>query len=251
MSSSPFEAASSATSPRAAYWAGVRASLPFVVVVMPFSVLFGVVARDAGLDVLQAMSMAVLVIAGAAQFTALALLQEQAPVLVALLAALAVNLRMAMYSVALVPHLGHAPLGLRAAMAYLMVDQAYALAYKRFEEPPAMSPSEKVAYYFGCMSLIAPLWYLGCLAGILGGRAIPPELSLDFAVPVCFIALTAPMLRTLPHAVAAFASALGAILFAGLPWNLGLVAAALVAMMAGARTELALRRRAARPEGRA
>ena len=230
-------------SPRAAFWAGMRASLPFVVVVMPFSVLFGVVARDAGLDIVQAMSMAILVIAGAAQFTALALLQDQAPVFVALLAALAVNLRMAMYSVALVPHLGHAPLGLRAAMAYLMVDQAYALAYKRFEEPPPMSPSEKIGYYFGCMSLIAPLWYLGCLAGILGGRAIPPELSLDFAVPVCFIALTAPLLRTLPHVVAALVSTVCALILAGLPWNLGLVLSALIAMIAGARTELVLRRR--------
>ena len=243
MTASPLDAGSSAPSPRAAFWAGVRASLPFVVVVMPFSVLFGVVARDAGLDVLQAMSMAILVIAGAAQFTALALLQDQAPVFVALLAALAVNLRMAMYSVALVPHLGHAPLGVRAAMAYLMVDQAYALAYKRFEEPPAMSPSDKVGYYFGCMSLIAPLWYLGCLAGILGGRAIPAELSLDFAVPICFIALTAPLLRTLPHMVAAFVSAVCALIFAGLPWNLGLIVSALIAMVAGARTEQALGRR--------
>ena len=148
-----------------------------------------------------------------------------------------------MYSVALVPHLGHAPLGVRAAMAYLMVDQAYALAYRRFEEPPAMSPSEKVGYYFGCMSLIAPLWYLGCLAGILGGRAIPPGLSLDFAVPVCFIALTAPLLRTLPHMVAAFVSAVCALIFAGLPWNLGLIVSALIAMVAGARTEQALGRR--------
>ena len=245
-------APSRAGAPRAAFWAGMRASLPFVVVVVPFSVLFGVVARDAGLDVLQAMSMAVLVIAGAAQFTALALLQDQAPVLVALVAALAVNLRMAMYSAALVPHLGHAPLGTRAAMAYLMVDQAYALAWKRFEEPPPLTPSEKVGFYFGCMSLIAPLWYLGCLAGILGGRAIPPALSLDFAVPVCFIALLAPLLRTLPHLVAALVSSVAALALAGLPWNLGLVASALLAMIAGARTELALRRRAAAsPEGRA
>ena len=39
------------------------------------------------------------------------------PLRVALLTALAVNLRMAMYSAALVPHIGHAPLGQRALMA--------------------------------------------------------------------------------------------------------------------------------------
>jgi predicted branched-subunit amino acid permease len=47
------------------------------------------------------MTMTVLVIAGAAQFTALALLEEQAPMLIVIIAALAVNLHMAMYSAAL------------------------------------------------------------------------------------------------------------------------------------------------------
>ena len=92
--------------------------------------LFGVVARDAGLDILQTIAMSVLVIAGASQFTAPALLQDQAPVFVALATALAVNLRMAMYSAALVPQIGHARLGLRAIMAYLMVDQAFAVAVR-------------------------------------------------------------------------------------------------------------------------
>ena len=54
-----------------------------------------------GLDLIETMTMTVLVIAGAAQFTALALLEEQAPTLIVIIAALAVNLRMAMYSAAL------------------------------------------------------------------------------------------------------------------------------------------------------
>ena len=83
--------------PRQAFWRGYLDCAPFIVIVVPYSMLFGVVARDAGLDLLQTMSMTVLVIAGASQFTALALLQDQAPVFIALLTALAVNLRMAEY----------------------------------------------------------------------------------------------------------------------------------------------------------
>lgn len=231
---------------RRAFWHGYRDCAPFILIVVPYSMLFGVVARDAGLDLLQTMSMSVLVIAGASQFTALALLRDQAPVFVALLAALAVNLRMAMYSAALVPHLGHARLGTRALMAYLMVDQAFAVAVNRFEKPPEMTPSEKVAYYFGCMMLICPVWYGFTLLGALLGRAIPPELSLDFAVPVCFIALTAPLVRSLPHAIAAAVASLASLIFAGLPWSLGLFLAAFLAMLTGAQTELLLRRRARR-----
>ncbi|MDQ2088892.1 AzlC family ABC transporter permease [Marimonas arenosa] len=226
-----------------AFWRGYLDCAPFILIVVPYSMLFGVVARDAGLDVLQTMSMSVLVIAGASQFTALALLQDQAPVFIALLAALAVNLRMAMYSAALVPHVGHARLGTRVLMSYLMVDQAFAVAVKTYEEQPGMSPAAKVAYYFGCMVLICPFWYGCTLLGALLGRAIPESYALDFAVPVCFIALTAPLLRSLPHVFAALISSLAAIAFAWLPWSLGLIVAALIAMTAGAQAELWLRRR--------
>ncbi|MBE3638439.1 AzlC family ABC transporter permease [Mangrovicoccus algicola] len=231
--------------PGRAFWRGYRDCAPFTLIVVPFSMLFGVVARDAGLDVLQTMSMAVLVIAGASQFTALALLQDQAPVLVALAAALVVNLRMAMYSAALVPHLGHAPLGMRALMAYLMVDQAFAVAVRTYEDEPQMSRAEKVGYYMGCMMLICPFWYAFTLVGALVGNLIPASLELDFAAPVCFIALSAPLLRSAAHMVAACVSVAAAILFHALPWNLGLFAAALTAMVAGAQTELWLRRRRA------
>lgn len=228
----------------AAFWAGFWASAPFVIIVIPFSTLFGVVARDAGLDVLQTMSMSVVVVAGASQFTALALLQDQAPVFIALFAALAVNLRMAMYSAALVPHVGHAPLGVRALMAYLMVDQAFAVAVRQYEDNPEMTGPAKVAFYFGCMVMICPWWYGCTLLGALVGQALPPILSLDFAVPVCFIALTAPLLRSMPHLVAALASVIGAVVFAWLPWSLGIIVAALFAMVAGAQAELFQRRRA-------
>lgn len=217
---------------------------PFVLIVVPFSLLFGVVARDAGLDLLQVMSMSVLVIAGASQFTALALLQDNVPVFIVLLAALAVNLRMAMYSAALVPHLGHARLGVRALIAYLMVDQAFAVAAKKYEEEPKMTGGQKVAYYFGCMALICPIWYACTFLGAALGRAIPASLSLDFAVPVCFIALTAPMLRSGPHVISAGVSVVAAIAFAWLPWNFGLIVAALLAIIAGAQAELFFKRRA-------
>lgn len=232
--------------PRQAFWRGYWDCAPFILIVVPYSMLFGVVARDAGLDVLQTMSMSVLVIAGASQFTAIALLQDQAPVFIALLAALAVNLRMAMYSAALVPHLGHARLGVRALMAYLMVDQAFAVAVRTYQDSPDMKPAAKVAYYFGAMLLICPFWYAFTLIGALVGQAIPASFSLDFAVPVCFIALTAPLLRSGPHIFAALIASGAALAFSWVPWSLGLIIAALLGVFAGGQAELHLTRRAQR-----
>ena len=218
---------------RQAFWRGYLDCAPFTLIVVPYSMLFGVVARDAGLDILQTMAMTVLVIAGASQFTAIALLQDQAPVFIALAAALAVNLRMAMYSAALVPHIGHAPLGLRALMAYLMVDQAFAVAVRTYEDRPDMTPPTKVAYYFGCMALICPFWYGFTLLGALLGQSIPAAFSLDFAVPVCFIALTAPLLRSGPHVLAALVAGIAALAFAWVPWSLGLMIAAALGVLVG------------------
>jgi Predicted branched-chain amino acid permease (azaleucine resistance) len=99
------------------YWRGVRHGAPFLLVIAPFGALFGVVGTEAGLNLAQVMGFSVIVIAGAAQFTAVQLLSENAPTLIVIAAALAVNLRMAMYSAALTPHLGAAPLWQRAIMA--------------------------------------------------------------------------------------------------------------------------------------
>lgn len=230
---------------QSAFWRGFLDCSPFILVVAPFGLLFGVIATEAGLNLLEAMSMTVLVIAGASQFTALALMSEQAPTFIVIIASLAVNLRMAMYSAALLPHFGQASLRSRILASYFMVDQTFAVSIKKFDNEPEWSISQKLAYYFGCAMSICPLWYVFSLIGAVAGQAIPKEYSLDFAIPICFIALVAPMLRSLPHLVAALVSIILALLLGWMPFNLWLLIAAIFAMIAGAKTELWLKQRKA------
>ncbi len=221
----------------AAFRRGLVDSAPFLLVVGPFAALFGVVATEAGLDLAQTMGFSVLVIAGASQLTALQLMSENAPVVVVLASALAVNLRMAMYSASLAPWIGAAPLWQRALAAYLLVDQSYAVSLQNYEAQPRWSLPQRMALFVGTVAVIAPFWYLCTLGGALLGRGIPSALALDFAVPITFIALIAPGLRTLAHLVTALVAVAMGLAFAGLPWNLGLLAAALLAMAAGAEVE--------------
>lgn len=223
--------------PRAAFRRGFVGALPFVLVVGPFGLVFGVVAAESGLDLVAAGAMSVLVIAGAAQFTALQLLAEQAPAVVAVLAGLAVNLRTAMYSAALVPHLGAAPLATRALVAYLLVDQTFAASIAEYERRQDMTLAERTAFYFGTAAPVVPVWIAASLAGALLGRSVPPEYALDFAVPVAFLAILAPMVRTLAHLVAAAVSVAAALAFGWLPYGGGLFVAGLLAMLAGAEVE--------------
>jgi len=230
---------------RAAFWSGFRTGVPFILVVVPFAMLFGVVAQEAGLSLVQLMSMSVLVIAGSAQLTAISLMSEHAPTAIVLITSLAVNLRMAMYSAAMVPHFGKAKLTTKLWAAYFLVDQNFATSIQKFESTPDMALTQKLAFFFGAITPVAPLWYAATLAGALLGSQIPPELSLDFAMPICFIAITGPMLRTPAHMIAALVSVSVALLLAWIPYSMGLLVAAVLAMMAGAQVELIMARRRA------
>ena len=225
------------------FWQGVRAGLPFILVIVPFGIVFGVVATEAGLNLSQTMGFSILVIAGAAQFTALQLMVENAPVLIVLATSLAVNLRMAMYSASLAPHLGPVSWWQRAVVSYFMVDQAYAASILKYDDTPDMTPRQKLAYYMGVITPVCPLWYVATYGGAVLGDVIPAGLPIDFAVPITFLALIVPMLRSVAHVVAALVSIIGVLVFSFVPFNLGLLLAALLAMVAGAEVERRMARR--------
>jgi predicted branched-subunit amino acid permease len=231
------------TTANSAFATGIRDGLPFLLVIAPFALLFGVVATEAGLSVLEGLMFSVVVIAGASQFTALQLMVDQTPTLIVLATALAVNLRMAMYSASLTPHLGAAPVWQRALVSYFLVDATYACAITRFDRQPDWTIRQKFAYFMGACLPVCPVWYLATVVGALVGAAIPSWLALDFAVPICFLAMIAPMLRTIPHLAAALTSIILALGLAVVPYSLGLLIAAISAMIVGAQTEVWMKRR--------
>lgn len=229
----------------AAYWRGVRESAPLLMVIAPFGMLFGIVSSDAGLNLLETMSLSALVLAGAAQFTVVQLVSEQAPTLVVIATALAVNMRLAMYSAALTPWLGRTPWWMRGIVAYTLVDQSFAMCTTLYARYPDLTIRTRLAYYFGVSTNACVPWVAVTWIGATMGEAIPSWMALDFALPITFLALIGPMLQTLPHVVAALVSVAGALVLAGVPYNIGLLIAAGLAMFAGAQTEQWLERRRA------
>lgn len=231
------------TTRKSAYLQGIVASLPFVFVVAPFAAMFGLIATEAGLSILETMAFSVVVVAGAAQLTALQLMQENAPTVVVLTSALAVNMRVAMYSASLTPYLGAAPLWQRALCAYLLVDQPYVVGIARYEAEPEMSVPARVAFFMGAVTPVIPLWYIFTYVGALLGAQIPDSWALDFAIPITFIAMIAPMFRTLAHVVAALVAVTVSLLAVPIPYSMGLIVAGMCGMVAGAQTELWLARK--------
>lgn len=236
------------TLPRA-FRRGVMQSLPFLLVLGPFGILFGVVAQGSGLDLLQTMGFSVLVLAGASQFTAVELMNQNAPVVLVLASSLAVNLRMAMYSASLVPWYGGAPGWQRALIAYLLVDQNYALSLSHAERFPALSIPQRVAFFMGAAAAMCPFWVLFTYLGATAGNLIPPSFPLDFAIPITFLSMIAPMLRTFAHVAAAVASVVAALALAWMPSGSGMLVAAALGMVTGALVETATIARTVRQGG--
>lgn len=227
----------SAPSVAGAFRTGFLQALPFLLVMIPFALLFGVVATAAGLSIVQTMGFSLLVLAGASQFTAVQLLSDHAPVLIVLASSLAINMRMAMYSAALTPWLGRAQGWQRALIAYVLVDQTYGMAIQQFERRPDMTVPQRVAYVLGASPVLCLPWLLFTYVGATAGQLIPAEWPLDFAVPITFLAMIAPMLRTLAHVVAALVAVTAALALAGLPSGTGVLIAGPLGMAAGAGFE--------------
>ncbi|TKW66464.1 MAG: AzlC family ABC transporter permease [Paracoccus denitrificans] len=235
-----------ARNPRQSLMHGLIQSTPFLLVIVPFGLLFGVVASKAGFDLAEVMGFTVLVLAGASQFTAVQLMTDHAPVWLVILSSLAVNLRMAMYSASLVPWLGGASQLSRAAVAYSLIDQTYVLSIEHFQNVPKLSITQRLAYFAGTAILMCGSWIVFCFIGATAGRAIPASIPLDFVVPITFLAMIAPALRTPPHVAAATVAVVVSLALAWLPAGVGPMIAAALAMATGAGVETMLLRRRAR-----
>ena len=150
---------------------------------------------------------------------------------------------MAMYSAALVPHFRGAPMRLRLLMGYTLVDQNFAMVDSKFAGDTETPWQFKTGYFIGGFTTISPFWISFTYIGAVFGTQIPPEYALDFALPITFLAIIGPMLRSIPHYVAAFCSVVLALALAWVPFGMGLLIAAVLAIIAASLTESYLERR--------
>ncbi len=209
---------------------GALSCAPVAASVIPFGIITAASGVDAGMSAASIAGLSLIVFAGASQLAAISLAGSGAPALFVIGAAIVVNLRFAMYSAALAPHVCCLPRRTRAAMAYLLTDQAFALAVPHLEERPQVRGTW---FFFGAGVTLWLAWQAGTLIGIACGASLPPELSLDFSVALAFIALVVPHLKGRPELAAATASIVVYVLASGLPYGLALLPASGSGIAAG------------------
>jgi len=214
-----------------AFLDGVRAEFPLLVGVFPFGMIYGALALNAGLSALASQMMSSIMLAGSAQFVTVQLVSDAAPALVIILTIAVVNLRHMLYSASLAPHLKSISLKWKVLLSYLLTDEAYAPSILKYEEK-GVTP---VSHWFllGAGFSLWFTWQVSTALGIFLGAKIPEEWPLDFALPLTFIAMVMPALKNRPMVAAAVSAGLVALLAHGLPFQLGLILAALTGIVVG------------------
>ncbi len=155
--------------------------LPLSLAVIPWGILCGSLAIEAGMSAWQAQLMSLLVFAGAAQLSASNLIGAGVALPSLLNSTLMISARHLLYSATYAKHIRHLPLIKRAAFAFFLTDEMFAVASAHQEKHQFFS------YRYALVSGVAfyVVWNLATLAGIVFAKSLDINaMGLDFAIAV-------------------------------------------------------------------
>jgi predicted branched-subunit amino acid permease len=217
--------------PRSEFMSGVKALLPILLGVVPFGLISGAAVVQTKIPPASGFVMSLLVFSGAALIVALQLITTGAPPLVVLFSALMINLRFMIYSASLAPFLDRLSAGWKSLLAYLISDQAYAASITHMGESPF--PEVSWLHFLGSGLAMWIAWQVSVGIGMFAGARLPAAWSLEFSIPLTFLALAVLAIKDRFTAAAALVAGVVAVLAIGAPFKSGLVVAALVGILAG------------------
>lgn len=214
---------------------GVRAFAPLIIAVIPFGLVFGLVAAGSEVGPWLGGATSMIIFAGAAQLATLQLIDAGAVGAVVIATALTINARHLMYSAALAPAFREFPRAARFVLPYLLTDQAFAISVVRFGQID--DPVYRRWYFTGAGLGLWVTWQVFTIVGIVVGAQVPESWSLDFAIPLMFVILLVPTIEGRPELIAAVVGGGVAVAAAGAPYGLGLMIGAISGVVAGVATQ--------------
>lgn len=206
---------------RAGLVQGAVKILPIALGDVPFAIVLGVLARQAGMSTLEVILMSALVFAGASQLIAVGLWAAPVPAVTIIVTTLIVNLRHLVMGAALRPWFDRfGPLKTYTS-AHFITDENWALTIRYFK-----NGGRDAAFLVGSGLGMFVMWTLGTGIGHLLGAGISTQdlitWGIDFIVVAVFTALTVSLWRgkvdLLPWLVAAGVSLGAYFLLPGTRW---------------------------------
>ncbi|MFB6183683.1 MAG: AzlC family ABC transporter permease [Haloarculaceae archaeon] len=200
--------------------AGVRAGflrcVPVALGVAGYGVVFGVLARRAGLSVAEATLMSATVLAGAAQLIAVDLWGSGAGVVAVVVTTVVVNLRYVLMGAALRPWFRRlSPLAAYGSV-FFTADENWALTMGELT-----AGNRQGAFLLGSGLAIWVFWVVATVVGAVGGGVVgdPSRYGLDFVLVAVFVAIAVELFDgrsdLLPWASAFVAAVVGSAVLPG------------------------------------
>ncbi|MFC4766479.1 AzlC family ABC transporter permease [Effusibacillus consociatus] len=210
---------------------GLLDAAPIAVSIIIFGAIFGMLSSQTGLSAWESVGMSLIVYAGSAQFTALAMLAEHAGIWSIVLATFLLNSRHFLMGLSMSPHYSSFSKTFINGSAFFLTDEQYAITLNRFRHNPSNKSyivTVSLTLYFG--------WALGTWIGTAAGSWIPDPnaLGLGFSFTAMFLALAYYQLVSVLRILTFLVCGVLAICFAFvLPNGLHLLGAGAIAFMIG------------------
>ncbi len=213
------------------YSKAVVAILPLSIAIIPWGVLTGALAMQAGLSLVQAQCLSLLVFAGAAQLSGISMMATGVPLVSIYGSTAVISARHLLYSIVFRSHVEQLSLPKRLAVAFVLTDEMFAVSEAHTKRTGAFSlPFALVSGFTFYL-----VWNLSTLMGILIGNRFGnlESLGLDFAIVATFVAMTFDQLKRVPEVVAVIVSGLSAVLLKPYLSESYIILATLIGMSTG------------------
>lgn len=177
--------------------------------------------------------MSVVVFAGASQFAAVGYVLGGFSWIGVILLTAFINARHFLYAAALAPYLADQPRPLRAAMAHVLTDEAFALSIAHFRR---LGRADRRGYWWAALGTTFVPWNVATLVGVIVGGSIPEpgRLGLDIIFPAAMAGLAIGLVTGRRELVAALVGAMVAV-GVSLAWDpaAGIIAGGLLGPVVG------------------
>ena len=209
---------------------GIADVSPLMIPVVPFGIIFGVIAMELGLSPYMTFGMSVIIFGGASQIVLLQLFSGGASSLVAITSVGAVNSRHLLYGAVFSEYLSHLKLSWKVILSYVLIDQAFAVSNTYFKK----NKENEFKHYhlLGAGFTCWTVWQISTVLGIVLGSVIPEELGLSFTISLTFLALLINDFRKFKNIIVMLVSGIVATIgFNTIPFQAYIIVAALSGLL--------------------
>lgn len=165
--------------------------VPLSIAVLPWGILAGSVAIDAGLSIPQAVAMSAIVFAGAAQLVSLGMWSADATVLTIAITVFFLTSQHFIYALTLRKDISVLASYYRIPLGFLLTDELFAVAMTKQQRRPYYLLGAGLCFYLA--------WVLFSLLGIYLASTVPnlSGLHLDFSIVAVLVAIIVPFIKNL------------------------------------------------------